>query len=506
MPDLRVTWWDRLLLGLAPGWGVRRLRAKATAAVLAQSFDATGGGRRTSGWRRNASDANTANLGSITKLRELARDLRRNNGWARRAVEVIANNTVGWGIEAKAKGAPEEVIARAQELWMAWAHSPQCDYDGQMPLAGLAALVMETVAESGEALIVREAASSNDGLSIPLRIRVLEPDYLDAAKDGATANGNAVIQGIELDGRGRRVAYWLYEEHPGASGGAIMRSSIRRFGSRRVPADRVLHVYRMTRPGQMRGYSWLAAAIARLHDLADYDDAKLLQQKIAACFGAFVQDLDGNPEAIGEQDDSDPLLEKLQPGHISYLRPGQSVAFATPPSVADTGDFSKTHLRSIAAALGVTYEDLTGDYSQVTFSSARMARLSHWQNVHRWRWHMLIPQMLDGVWSWAMELAAAIEGWPVVPAAEWAPPPMPMLEPEKEGLAYQRLIRTGVMTLSQAIRELGEDPATHLEEYARDNQRLDELGIWLDSDPRRTSAAGLTQARSGAGVDSQDEP
>jgi capsid protein len=158
-------------------------------------------------------------------------------------------------------------------------------------------------------------------------------------------------------------------------------------------------------------------------------------------------------------------------------------------------------LRRIAATIGVTYEDLTGDYSQVNFSSARMARMAHWANVHDWRWNMLIPQLCRGVWGWAMELSAGLEGWTETPGAEWSPPPMPMLEPDKEGLAYSRLVRSGAMTLYQAIRERGEDPASHLAEIAEGNAKLDELGIWLDSDPRRTSAAGLTQARPGGGND-----
>jgi capsid protein len=74
---------------------------------------------------------------------------------------------------------------------------------------------------------------------------------------------------------------------------------------------------------------------------------------------------------------------------------------------------------------------------------------------------------------------------------------MPMLEPDREGLAYTRLIRAGLMTQSEAIREQGHDPASHFAEMAADNATLDKLKIWLDSDPRRTSAAGLTQARPG---------
>jgi capsid protein len=65
-----------------------------------------------------------------------------------------------------------------------------------------------------------------------------------------------------------------------------------------------------------------------------------------------------------------------------------------------------------------------------------------------------------------------------------------MIEPDKEGLAYMRLVRTGGMTFDEMIRELGGDPDLHWEEYAEQLKRLDDLGIVLDSDPRRTTQAG----------------
>ena len=238
---------------------------------------------------------------------------------------------------------------------------------------------------------------------------------------------------------------------------------------------------------------WLAAAIAKLADFDDYDDARLMQAKIAACFGAIVSDPTGDSNPLGEEDADDENLESLEPGQLQYLKPGQKVDSLTPPSTSDHGGFSETQLRRIAASMDVTYEDLTMDYSKVNFSSARMARLSHWQSIHGWRWKMLIPQFCNGVWGWVMELASGMEGWPAVPSATWTPPPMPMLDPGKEGLAYQRLIRTGVKTLPQVIREQGEDPDTHLAEYAESNATLDSLGIVLDSDARRTTAAGMAQ-------------
>jgi lambda family phage portal protein len=488
----KLTGWDRFLISVAPGYGIRRARALAVAAA----YEAAGGGRRTTNWPRRNPDANSAVAGSSERLRALSRDLRRNNSWARRGIQVISNNTVGAGIQARTNAESESVKADAAAVWRDWSRSLSCDWDGRLPFTGLQRLIMSTVVESGGALIVREPANSSDGLPVPIRIRVLEADYLDDSRDRAKGQAqNAIQYGIELDGRGRRVAYWIHQTSPGES---LLYSE----PSKRVPADRVIHVYQSERPGQLRGAPWLASVIAKLQDFDDFDDARLMQQKIAACFGAFVTDPDGDSSNIGTPDDDEPdRLENMEPGTIEYLPGGKEINFAMPPTTNDHGGYTSTQLRRIATGMGVTYEDLTGDYSQVNFSSARMARLSHWANVYGWRWDMLIPHACDGVYAWVMEMAAAMRGWGEVPTARWSPPPMPMLDPEAEGLAMARLIRAGGKTLYQVIREQGQDPSEHLAEIAEANAALDELGIVLDSDARKTSAAGVFQSDNGARVD-----
>lgn len=785
---MQVSWLDRLLIGIAPQWGLRRVRARAAAQLVARHFEAASGGRRTSGWRRSSSDANVANGPALAALRELSRDLRRNNGWAKRGIQAIVNNTVGWGILPKPDDRSRRRAEQAIALWNAWASSTSCDYDGRLSFYGLQRLAMETIAESGEVLIVRQPAATRDGLAIPLRLQVLEPDYLDTSRDGMIGeSGGPVIQGVEFDKQGRRVAYWLFGAHPGGAGLATTLGSS--LTSTRWPAERVMHIYRVDRPGQIRGVPWLASAITRLKDFDDFEDAELMQQKVAACFGAFVTD-NGDPtvSALGQPTTglNGEQLEQIEPGHIAYLPPGKTVQFSTPPSVQDSA-FTARALRRIAVSLGVTYEELSGDYcvapetrvlradlrwvraddllegteivafdedvpggrggrrkwrkafvvrtgrrnlnrrrivtdgavvtvsdehlflctsrapsgaargngiqarsenpgdpgrgqrwvradrlqpgdqivflcspwqegrthqhgylkgiadgegwvdvhdakigiaqnpgpvldeigetladlgftaslhgangghkvqqwsitgigeclrflgeirptrllqhadriyngrmvaggsrktgrptavtvlavgdlgvgpvvtletstrtllteglcshnSHVNFSSARMARLAHWQNVHEWRWHMIIPQLCDGAWRWAMELAVELNGWPAVPRAQWAAPPMPILEPDKEGLAYQRLVRIGAMTWGQMVRELGEDPVAQLDEIQAFNKELDDRGIVLDCDPRRTNSSGQKQspdaeqedsAPDAAGTDSDSDP
>jgi capsid protein len=100
------------------------------------------------------------------------------------------------------------------------------------------------------------------------------------------------------------------------------------------------------------------------------------------------------------------------------------------------------------------------------------------------------------VWNWVMQAAAVMNRVPQQwPAATWTPPPMPMVDPAREGPALRDLARSGARTMPDIIREQGFDPDEHLAEIAAWNKKLDDLGITLDSDPRKTSAAGLTQAR-----------
>jgi lambda family phage portal protein len=456
---------------------------------VARHYESASIGRRTDGWSRRMTDANTAAAGNtLAFLRAQARDHVRNNPWARRGLNRITANTVGWGIRPKATGGG---AALAADLFRRWGETTQCDADERLTFYGLQRLVMRTVVESGEVLVRRRRRLISDGLAVPLQLQVLEPDYLDTGRDGMIGpGGGPIIQGVEFDTYGTRVAYWLFDEHPGSS-------RLTSATSRRVAAANILHVFNLERAGQVRGASWFAPVDVRLHDLGEFEDATLMKQKIAACMAAFVTDLDGAGAALGEGGTdraSDQPTDTFEPGMIMSLPAGKQVTVANPPQATDYNSFVTSSLRAVAAGLGVTYEDLSGDYSQVNYSSARMGRSAHMTDVNDWRWNMLIPQFCGPAWAWMVETAiiagAKIETSP----AEWTPPPVPMLDPGAEAAATSQLIRIGAQTLDDMVREQGYDPDEHWAEYAASLKRIDALGIVLDSDPRRMSQAGQAQA------------
>lgn len=484
-----TNWIDRLTAPLAPIWTLRRQRARLAADQL-RHYEAASTGPRTSNWRRGSGDANAVIGPALQRTREIARDLVRNNPFAESALSSIVDDAVGWGILAKPATKNDHVTT----LWREWAETPACDADGRHDLYGLQKLVMRTVVESGECLVRRRIRRPEDGLPIPLQIQVLDPDFLDTSKDTSTipTGGRRIIQGVEFDAIGRRTSYWLFQEHPGSSSG-IYGASVA------VPAESVLHIFKVSRPGQVRAPTWFAPTILRLREFDEFEDATLVKQKIAACLAVLTTDVDGTAPALGTADDTrQPPTDQISPGAVLNLAPGRTVTVVDPPQVRDYEAFSRNVLRAIATGIGVTYEDLTGDYTDMPFSAARMSKIRHERRIYDWRWRLLIPQFCDPVWAWAMQAAAimSLVGPGDPPRAKWTPPPMAMVDPDKEGLAVQRNIRTGVQSWPETARERGYDPDELLDEIADSNRKFDEKGVVLDCDPRKMTQAGQWQTES----------
>ena len=280
---------DRALMHLAPGLAASRAANRIKAEMLARRltemrYDGASYGRRTATLRDSSADADAA-AARRAVMSARAHDLIRNNPWARRAQDVMANHVVGDGIIPKLTGGTPEL--RKDGLGQIERHldSTMIDFEGRQNLYGLQQLAFRAMVEGGECLVVPVFEPQRRG-ALPLQLRVLEADYLDVTLYGQSPEvpGNTVFEGIEYDPKGRRVAYWLYDQHPGTdnpkAGGMYRRST-------RHPAGRVIHLYRQDRPGQMRGVTWFAPVMVALADLADYQDAQIMRQKIASCFTAF---------------------------------------------------------------------------------------------------------------------------------------------------------------------------------------------------------------------------
>ena len=472
---------DNVISFFNPEAGAKRARARLTL-DQARRYEGAAGGRRNEGWRTPSTSADAALGPSLQRLRDRSRDLTRNNPFASRAVQVLVNNTVGGGVLGQVNSRSRSRAQRWNQAWEDWARKPEnCDHDGRSDFWGLQALVFRTVVEAGECLIRKRIDPTSD---FPLKLQVLEPDFLDDARaDGLTQDGGYIRQGIEYNSRDQRVAYHLHRQHPGDR---VL--SIHKYETVRVPAEEIIAVYRRDRPGQGRGVPWGASVISRLRDFDDFSDAQLLKQKISACFTGFV--IDSESQDTGG---APPLAESLEPGSIEILPAGKDVRFASPPSVGEFDSFSRAMLLQIAAGYGVTYEALTSDLSNANYSAARMGHLEFSRNVDCWQKQILIAQMLGPIWGWFKQAAEIVGDQPGDVRMQWTPARRELIDPQKEVGAIIEAVRGGLMSLSEAIRRSGYEPGEVMAEIARDAAMLDELGLILDTDPRKITAAGMLQ-------------
>jgi len=457
-------------------------------------YDGATLGRRAAGWRRTQRDANGELTPAVmAALRGIARDLVRNNPFAARGVATIANNMVGTGItfQVYRNGKIDDALNNK-----ARAHfdTSACDSGGRHDLYGLQLQAARTIVESGAVITRRRWRRSRDGLPLPMQLQVLEPDYIDPSKHGPLAsvpgvNGGFLVNGVQFSPIGAREGYWLYNGHPGSARGTSL-------GSTFIPATDVAHVFRADRPEMEHGATWLAPIVLRMKDFADFEDAQLTRQKLASAFVGVVtgEDDGGAIPGIQTEDgeaaiDREPL-DYIEPGTFQYARPGEEVTFSSPPGVEGYADYTKVSLRAIAAGLGVPYEALTGDLSNVNFSSGRMGWLEYQRSLATWQWVMFIPQFCGSVGRWMIE-ALAMTGEDVTGVTvRWTPPGREMINPAEEVKANRDAIRSGQKTISQCARERGEDPDTFLAEAVSDFEKLDELGLVFDCDPRRVTAVG----------------
>jgi len=481
---LEETWLDKTISWVAPQSGLRRMHARLmqeNARMQFRAYDGASQGRRLKGWNTSGSSANTETKASLKRLQARSRDLVRNESYATRCVNAICSNVIGEGIIAKAKAKTKGRANIFQIEWLDWSQSLDCDYDGTNNFYGIQGLVVRSLVESGEVLVRRVKRDSGFGLNIPMQLQVLEPDFIDETKDGELfSNGNFTIQGVEFNSQGKRVAYWLFNKHPGDTFGI---PSLKGINSQRVPAEDILHIFRVDRAGQVRGIPWMAPVILKLKDLSDYSDFTLMRQKVSACFTAFVTSSDAfdlttgvTPPAIGE---------KLEPGVTEQLPPGYSVEFASPPTSGDFSQFSNAQLRAISAGIGVTYEILTNDYSQVNFSSGRMGWQEFQRNIDQWRAHLILPRLCVPVWRWFTETATIAGYGSDKVVSIWTAPRREMIDPVKETEALKSSVRSGFTSLSEAIRQNGYEPEEVLSEISEDAKVLDKLGLTLDTDPRK---------------------
>lgn len=488
---------DRLTLAIAPVRGARRMAARMDldnrqrlAEAMTRYYDAGRPSRATYGWLASFTDANAEIWSSLASLRARSRELERNNPYARKAISSLVNNCIGPGILPRAKTGNETLNKRINALFKDW--YPLADAEGHYDYFGLQKLAVRAFFASGEALIRKVPRPAGFGLPVPLQYQVLEGDFIDQNKNAVLEDGR-IIEGIEIAQGGLRRAYWLFDEHPGEMP-MTRRGQLASFPR---PARDLMHLYEKERPGQQRGVPWLYASMINLREFGTYRDAELIRKRLEACFGAIIV----NPEALADPSTGDVnvtpqitdlggnKVELLEPGGFFYARGGSDIKFPQPTALPGYADYVRTELHGVAAGALITYKLLTGDLSRVNYSSMRAGSLEYRRLMQSLQWTTIIPVMCDRQWRTFIDFAVLAgklpEGTPY--GVAHSPPRFELIDPLKDAMADLIATRSGFSSTPEAIAARGSDPKEVAEEQAEYLKLCDELGLVLDSDPRRTA-------------------
>jgi lambda family phage portal protein len=477
----------------------------------AAPYDVAGGsGRRSRSWRVGSYGPNTAITYSLEELRRKSRDQARKNPYAGAAVDRLVTNIVGTGIMPRSMAArpipagltPEQIEAhkaedaafraQVQALWFDWAD--EADSIGAHDFYGLTAIAVRGMVEGGETFTRLRTRRASDGLTVPLQLQVLEGDHCPHFDTDATKR---LRQGIIYNAIGRREAYRLFQEHPGD--GVYSSNG---FTTSEVPAADICHLFRAMRPGQDRGEPWLARALRTLYDLDSYLDAELVRKKNAARLVAFVKKtiVDGqeplglDPDEI--EDDGSAGID-IEPGTVHVLADGEDMTFLTPPDVGTQFEvFIREAKRGIAAACGLLYEILSGDYSQLNDRTLRAALNDFRRAVEQWQHHLVVFQFCRPIWIRWIDLAL-LSGALRLPegmtrrqayAVNWIPQAWPYIHPVQDVQGKQMEVAAGFSTRTRKVAEAGYDAETVDAEQKADNDRADRLGLKYASDGRLKAA------------------
>ncbi len=440
-------------------------------------------------------------------------DLARNDGWASGGVSRIVDAVIGgnWRLSSKpnaralgiSSDAAAELADQIEAKHKVWAECVDfsCDASEQMNWGGLLALGFRHRIWDGEALAKMEWIPRSWAYSTA--VNIIHPDRMSNPNNAPDAYW--LRGGVELDrdaegrSRGMPVAYHFRGAHPGEAYFANINVWTWERVPRRTEWGRpiVVHAFEKQAAGQFRGISPLAPILKKIRMLGRYDEAELQAAVLNAVLAAFVTSpFDGEQiaEAMSdtgalsayqvqraEWNDAHPVA--IKGASINFLAPGEKVELTNPNHPNSVFDaFERTVLRNIATAIGVSYEQLSMDWSQVNYSSARAALIEIWRGFYA-RKDFFASGFVQPIYSAWLEEAidrgdvrlpkgapSFYEAKTAYCAAKWIGPGRGWVDPQKEALAAIARMEAGLSTWEDEAAEQGKDWMEMAVQIARENK------------------------------------
>ena len=471
-----------------------------------------------------------------------AQDMARNDGYVQNAITLHQNSVVGAWFrlnatpDVKALGIDdpvweEEFQEEVEAKFSLWAESPENwpDAARRMAFTGLIRLAVGVYLVSGEFLGVFEWMRDADR---PLHTAFQPIELLRLRTPPEFAHDDAVRAGIRVTKAGVPKFYYIYDRARDSYGAADTYRAL----AARLPngRPRVFHIVKHRRPGQTRGISDLAAGLKEMKIARQFREVTLQNAVVNASFAAAIESElpaeqvfmalgAGNTDpAAAVKKYAQAFLSSVQEyvGNarhmqvdgvkIPHLYPGTKLhlhQLGTPGGVGQ--DFEKSLLRHLAATLGVSYEDLTRDFSETNYSSARAAALTVWREMQA-RKREVADKLATMIYRcWFEEVAnlhpskGGLEcmrgrklpnmydglNMEAYTKAEWIGAARGQVDELKETQAAVLRVKYGLSTRRMEAARLGQDWRDVAVQQAREKKLFEKLGLEEPKDDKMMNAA-----------------
>jgi len=468
-------------------------------------------------WRpRNYSPAAALHSSRDTLVARI-HDQVRNDGWASATLSrrIDAAIGAGWRLSAKPNARrlgidqkqADELGDEIEAAFDEYAEDPRffCDKQRRSYLGGLVALAYRHKLADGDAFAVLHWEEDRPYATT---IEIVHPDR--CVTPAGRREGDGVRSGVELGADGQPIGYHFLVQHPGEnplSGVSLARKTVYIPREDAFGRPIVVHSFDTTEAGQVRGVPLLAPIIKKLRMLGRYDEAELQASALNAVLAAFITtpfDSELIGSGIGKLDELTPHQKmrldmygeapiNIDGVRVNYLAPGDKAEFMNPRHPNSVFEqFQRTALRNIASATGLSYEQLSMDWSQSNYSSARAALLEVWRGLaaDQGKFARTFMQPIYGAWleeaidrkqiktpAGARPFHEAVGAWT---KAKWIGPGRGWVDPVKEAAAAVARIQAGLSSYERECAEQGIDYQENFRQIAREREEMKELGLEFD--------------------------
>ena len=454
-------------------------------------FNASKADRTALNWKTNLEHIDSVIQYELRTLVTRSRHAYSNHSVIRKFIKMRVRHVVGsHGIQLQVYAQNDELNNATEKAFAQWAR--RCDVTDKLNFKQLQASVIRAVDLDGECFVVMHEI---DGT---LKLQLIDGQRVPSGLMATKQNGNRIVNGIEVDGYGKPLAYYVTTEDTPLK-------AYTNYGSEkdylRLDAQDVLHLFVPEFIGQKRGIPATATALVSLYHLERYTFATLLNSRHSANKGLYLKsEFIPEPEPVdsfdkdGNKIKGTPAQETIQmsqEGEIMVLPDGYTPVTHNPtfPS-GEFAQFKKEILKDASSGLDVSYSSLASDGEGTNYSTMRHFTLDE-RDEYMMVQEDLIADLCVPIYEKWLKLAL-IKGDIKLNSRsattlrqieedllnhQWQGRRWSWVDPLKDSSATIQNIRSLTKSFSQTIREQGRDPKELYAEIARDIKEMQAKGI-----------------------------